>query len=258
MTITPRRITKRFPHLLYLIGLLFLLGGGATWFLMPPPKITARTQLHISVEPPNPLFPENNRVSTEVFQRNQAFLIRDRFVLTAALREPGISDLTTIKEQSDPVQWLQREIKVEFPSPELMHIILSGDRSDEIQLIVSAVTKSYLDNVVDMEGKARRDELDKVKRIEGDFKERARENRKRIRALMEKGANPIDAKRELWQNMPARATLTDSEKKDGKPKAVLSTPNETTWKVITRGAMTLSGLGMLLLILAAFQYQFTD
>jgi hypothetical protein len=222
MTIAPRRITKRFPWLLPFIGLHFLVGGAATWFLVPPPKLAARTQLHISVEPPNPLFPESRRVDPEKFRRNQAFLIRDRFVVSAALREPVLADLATIKEQTYPLQWLEKEIKVEFPSPEFMHSTLSGDRPDEIQQIVSAVTKSYLENVVDVEGKSRRDELAKVQK----------------------------------SDVPALVQLANGDKMaDGKPKAVLSTTNETTRKWMPRESMTLVGLGILLLILAAFQYR---
>src|SRR5262249_34118984 len=77
MTIEPKLTKKRFPFLLSLTGLVFLpvalrmalrrrllpaltvglilaaIAGTATWFLMPPPEITARTKLHISLEPPN-------------------------------------------------------------------------------------------------------------------------------------------------------------------------------------------------------------
>jgi hypothetical protein len=48
---------------------------------------------------------------------------------------------------------------------------------------------------------------------------------------------------------------TEEERKNGKPNAVLYTPDDTTWKVITTGAMSLAGLGMLLLIFAAYQYR---
>src|SRR5690349_7538250 len=67
---------------------------------------------------------------------NQAFLIRDRYVLNAALREPGIANLSTLKDQFDPLQWLAKEIKVEFPDPEFMHITLSGNRPDELLQVV--------------------------------------------------------------------------------------------------------------------------
>src|SRR5215469_2572610 len=111
MTIKPRRKAKRSPFILSLIGLVFLpvgllkalrrrllpalavglilaaIAGTATWFLMPPPKLTARTQLHISKAPTNPLSPESRPIDNEKFRNEQAYLIRDRFVLNAALRE---------------------------------------------------------------------------------------------------------------------------------------------------------------------------
>src|SRR6185437_10591522 len=138
------------------VALIFAAAAGtATWFLLPPPKITARTQLHVAVTTPNILFPDDNRTNNEVFLRSQAYLIKDRFVLNAALRSPEVAELSLVKEHTDPLQWLEKEIKVEFPSPEFIHISLSGDRPTELLKLVSAVTQAYLDGVVNKEHNAR-------------------------------------------------------------------------------------------------------
>jgi hypothetical protein len=50
--------------------------------------------------------------------------------------------------------------------------------------------------------------------------------------------------------MPARVSYADPERK-----AVVFTTNEITRQWMTRGSMTLVGLGMLFLFLAAFQYR---
>jgi hypothetical protein len=195
MTSEASRFIKRFSLPLPLgIGLLFLVAGVATWWLVPPLHYAARTQLHVTVDPPNPLFPEKSGVNHEVFMRNQAYLIRDRFVLNAALRDnPNIAELSLIKDQSDPLQWLEKEIRVEFPSPSFIHISLSGEQPEELAKIVTAVTESYLENVVDREGKTRRDELQKLKQIHDDFLKRTKTKRERIRNL-QRNVGSIDEK----------------------------------------------------------------
>ncbi len=226
MTIETSRITKRSPFLLPLMGLLSLpvgllkalrrrllpaltvglifaaAAGTAIWFLMPPPKLTARTQLHISLDPPNPLFPDNNQVDIEEFLRSQSYLIRDRFVLNAALRDhEGITELSLIKDNPDPLQWLEREIKVEFPSPESIHISLSGDRGEELTQIVSAVTDSYLTNVVNKESNLRREQLRKLNKIRDNFEERLGNKRKKLRTLQEANGVRIEKNMAILQQI---------------------------------------------------------
>jgi hypothetical protein len=185
MTSSPRRIAPLALVLLTLIGMLFLAAGSAIWLLMPPSKITARTQLYVSAIPPNILFPDDSPVNQEDFVRRQVYLIKDRFILTAALRSPGVAELRLVKEQTDPVQWLENEIRVETPNPEFIHISLSGDRPDELQKLVCAVTQSYLDNVVDKERNLRRKRLDELQRILNSYEQRSRESRQRLRAVQE-------------------------------------------------------------------------
>jgi capsular exopolysaccharide synthesis family protein len=189
-----RALRRRLLPALTIGLILAVIAGTATWFLMPPPKLSARTQLHVTVDPPNPLFPEKSGVNHDVFMRNQAFLIRDRFVLTAAIRKlPEAAEMSLLKDQSDPLQWLEKEIRVEFPSPEFMHISLSGDQPEELTRIVTAVTESYLENVVHQESNSRSQELVKLKKIHDDFIKRTKNKRQRIRDLS-RAVGPIDEK----------------------------------------------------------------
>lgn len=166
------------------VGLLCAAAAGvAAWFLTPPPKITARTQLYVSAIPPNILFPDDRIGRHEDFVRSQVYLIKDRFVLTAALRSPEVAELSMLQEQTDPVQWLETELKVETPSSEFIHISLSGDRPLELQKVVSAVTQSYLNNVVDKERILRKKKLDDLKKIFEQFNERWQKKREALKAL---------------------------------------------------------------------------
>jgi hypothetical protein len=101
--------------------MLILVAGIVTWCLVPPLNYKARTQLHISLDPPNILFPENRPIIDDAFPRKQMYLIHDPFVLKAVQRNhPEMAKFTLFKEQPDPVQWLEQEIKVEFPDEEFM------------------------------------------------------------------------------------------------------------------------------------------
>jgi hypothetical protein len=212
MTNTPRRTTKHLPLLLSVLGLLFLLAGVVTWWLVPPLNHTARTQLRVTLNPPNPLFPDKNPVDYDAFCRQQEYLIRDRFVLNAAIRKyPELEKTSILKDQTDPLQWLEKEIKVEFPVPEFMHISLTGEQPEEVTKIVTAVTESYLDNVVDREGRTRLHELSKLKQIYDEFLRRTKTKRERIRELQRR-AGPIDEKNLVIQQQIDMEYLRDVKK----------------------------------------------
>jgi capsular exopolysaccharide synthesis family protein len=168
------------------VGLLFAaVAGAATWFLMPAPKFTARTQLYVSATPPNILFPDDSRVNHENFVKSQAYLIKDRFILNQALNLPGVAELSIVQEQTDKLQWLETEIKVELHTTEFIHISLSGDRPEELQKLVSAVTQSYLENVVDKERNLSKKRLDGLMKILTSYEGRSKTARERLRAVQE-------------------------------------------------------------------------
>jgi capsular exopolysaccharide synthesis family protein len=180
-----KALRRRLPLALTVGLLVAAAAGAAVWFLLPPPKITARTQLHVAVAAPQILFADDNRINNDTFLRSQAYLIKDRFVLNAALRSPETAGLSLVKEQPDPVQWLEKEIKVEFPSPEFIHITLSGDRPAELLKLVSAVTQAYLDGVVNKEHNLRQGKLENLKKVSSRFEERSRSKRTTLRQLQE-------------------------------------------------------------------------
>ncbi len=185
--------------------------GAATWFLMPPPKITARMQLHVDPLPPKILFGAEGRGDSESFARTQAYIIKDRFVLNAVLRDPEIAALPLIKDQSDPVQWLEKELKVEFPSPEFMLITLSGDRPGDQLKLVSAVTKAYLDGYVNRERNDHLAHKEKLQKIFNRLEERLRTKKDMLRKLQEQNG-PIGEKGMAVLQQVALAELQAAKK----------------------------------------------
>lgn len=102
----------------------------------------------------------------EAYRKTQVALIKSPFVLTSALRRPGIADLATLREErEDPVGWLTRSVQVTAPmESEVVQVRLRGERAADIAKIVNAVTSAYLEDIVNKEraeNLGRRDALEK-------------------------------------------------------------------------------------------------
>lgn len=169
------------------VGLILAaIAGGVTWTLIPPPKIAARTQLYVAPIPPHILFNERSTLNNEAFLRSQAYLIKDRFLLNAALRDnPELAKLSILRQQPDPLQWLEKEIMVTFPSPEVMHISLSGDQPEDQMKIVSAVTKTYLESFVNKERTLFLAHQKQLKDLLNNQEDRTKHKREQLRTLQE-------------------------------------------------------------------------
>jgi len=113
----------------------------------------------------------------ESYRKTQVQLIKSPFVLTSALRRPGVADLKTIREEDDPVGWLTRYIQVAAPmESEVLQVRLRGENAADLAKIVNAVTSSYLDDIVDEE---RAERLGRRDALEKKYKENMSELRTR-------------------------------------------------------------------------------
>jgi capsular exopolysaccharide synthesis family protein len=99
------------------------------------------------------------------YRQTQLQLIKSPFVLTSALRRPGISELSIFAEETDPVAWLGRNMQAVAPTAaEVVQIKLRGANPRDVTQVVNAVTQAYLTDVVTKERSerlARRDMLEK-------------------------------------------------------------------------------------------------
>src|SRR5207245_6677801 len=127
-----------------------VIAGVAGWYLMPPPKYTARTLLHVEAIPPAVAFQiGENRADFFTYQRTQMALIKTRLVLTAAVHHPEVRELQCVVNQLDPVQWLEKELQVDFKiATEILIISMSGDGPEELKALVNAVKRAYLQEIV--------------------------------------------------------------------------------------------------------------
>jgi capsular exopolysaccharide synthesis family protein len=90
-------------------------------------------------------------------------MVTSRWVVRKALEEPNVAKLPSVREQLYPVEWLRRELKATYLSPELMTIALSGYNPSELGLLVDAVSRAY---VQELGGTERTVRLDRVRKVE--------------------------------------------------------------------------------------------
>jgi hypothetical protein len=126
--------------------------AAVVWLLLPN-RATATALFQIMRATPtilsneSILAPENY----ELLKKTQRALLRSEFVLTAALRDPGVASLPTLAGVDDPVEWLAEHLHVEYPEEgEILSISLAGPTSQSTDLvrIVDAVAKAYRDEVI--------------------------------------------------------------------------------------------------------------
>jgi len=159
----------------------------AGWLLLPAPPHTARSLLHIAADQPRVLFKTSEyRPDANAFRQTQLALVKSRLVLNAALRQPKVADLATLRKEPDPIAWLEKELKVSYTgSPEILSVALSGDPPDELKTIVDAVVTAYLQEIVNKEQIKRQARLDQLEKISIKYQENLRQKRLALRRIVQ-------------------------------------------------------------------------
>jgi len=148
------------------LGTLLSLGAAAaTWFFLPR-GYEAVAWLRIRDKGGMLAGGGRDNSEYEAYRKTQVALIKSPFVMTSALRRPGIADLELIREQDeDPVGWLTRSIQVTAPmESEVVQVRLRGKNAADVAKLVNAVTNCYLEDIVNKErteSLGRRDALEK-------------------------------------------------------------------------------------------------
>jgi polysaccharide biosynthesis transport protein len=140
------------------------LAGVATWLFLPR---GFEAVAWLRVRDKSGMFMGGGRDSAEyeAYRKTQVQLIKSPFVLTSAMRRPGIANLGTFVDQEDPIGYLMANIQVGMPGEsEVVQIRLRGENAKEITQIVNAVTQSYLNDVVNKEKAERLQRRDALER----------------------------------------------------------------------------------------------
>lgn len=100
---------------------LMMLAAALAWLFLPA-HYTAFALLRVASTEPRLVFHTAESESDfHTYRRTQMALVKSRFVLNAALRKPGISELSLVRQQQYPLQWLESAIVVDsYDSPEIL------------------------------------------------------------------------------------------------------------------------------------------
>jgi hypothetical protein len=185
----------------FLVAVVALAGGLAVW---GPPALRAAQEagkrphatLQITVHPPRILFstadgePSSGGIGEyERYMNTQRALIQSQLILDAALAQPAIRELPSIKNRPDAVAWLQQVLEVRHAKDnEILQLSMaasSGASSDDQAAIINAVVRAYMDEVVNVETRRRADRHAKLKKIKDNYAQALRERQDTLRKLSE-------------------------------------------------------------------------
>ncbi|MCZ2344244.1 MAG: hypothetical protein LC104_20990 [Bacteroidales bacterium] len=98
--------------------------------------------------------PTRSKSDFVTYLKTTAQLIKSEFVLNSAMSDTKykIADLPTLKEQDDPIKYLDEKLQVVYSEgSEVIRVVLEGKRPDDIRKIVDAVKDAYYREVVEKE-----------------------------------------------------------------------------------------------------------
>lgn len=122
----------------------------------------------------------------EVFKNTQQQLVRSRFVLNNALKNPEVKSLQLEKRERDPVGWLAEELIVRYPGrAEIMEVAMRSRNGKEASILVQAVVDAYLQDIVNVESRQRRERLNDLDRVFNEKEGEVRQVRTALKALAE-------------------------------------------------------------------------
>lgn len=209
-----KSLRRRLAIALLLGVTLALVSGTATWFLAPTPKHSVRTVLR--VPPPSSYYglkTNEERMDLASHQQTQKAMCRSRLVLNSALRDPEVANLPLILDQIEPVAWLEKEIQVDFSiAPDIMKISLNGMETDQLRLLVNAVRRAYLREVVDKERSMRRERHSHLGTMIQRLEEELKAGREASRGLEEQlGSKSAELRARMVQFLDMQLGSTQSE-----------------------------------------------
>jgi uncharacterized protein involved in exopolysaccharide biosynthesis len=148
---------RRWPRIVALALLLAAMGGIA-FQLVKPRAATATALFQIRREVPTIAGNQSAQTGSdqdyEIFKKTQLALLKSRFLLTEALRNPAIGASPLFAGVADHESWLQDHLEVGYPqNGEILEIKLRGSKSQANDLIamVDAVAHAYEKEVLDSE-----------------------------------------------------------------------------------------------------------
>jgi succinoglycan biosynthesis transport protein ExoP len=148
---------RRWPRIVALLFLIAIVGGFVFW-LVKPQTASATALFEVRREVPSVTGDQpgqsNSDGNYEILKKTQVALLKSRFVLTSALRDPSIGASPLFWGVADHEAWLQDHLEVGYPqNGEILEIKLRGPKSQRPDLIVmvDAIAEAYKREVLGSE-----------------------------------------------------------------------------------------------------------
>jgi capsular exopolysaccharide synthesis family protein len=142
---------RRWPLAIGLGMLTAICAALAVWFLAPRASDIS-AYLYVHRDPPVILSQGNRSRDVNefaVFKQTQVNILKGPYVLNAAMRRPGISQLAMIRKETDPVGYLAGALRAVYPGEaEVMQVSLNGDNPKETAELINAIVDAFIEEWV--------------------------------------------------------------------------------------------------------------
>jgi capsular exopolysaccharide synthesis family protein len=179
-----------------------LLAGGlgtAAWELLPA-KYTTNAVLRVAATEAVRLDAKDagGRADFLTYLKTQSVLIKNEYVLRAAMRDSRIGDTETLRKQDDPVKWLEDNLLVEFAeNSEVMKLGLTGENPQDLADIVNAVQTAYMKEVVQKDLSKAKGNIDLLEDIQKIVEDRLQNQQKILESEKKRPADVATANPQL-------------------------------------------------------------
>jgi len=170
---------RRWPLALILGTALAGVALAGVYFLMPE-RFKGFALLQVSSSKPSlSLDGSESRGDFQTYLKTQAARIKSRDVLMKSLNQDPVRNLRVVQKYPDTLStlaWLEENLKIETQDgSEILEIALYGEDPNELVVLVSALTKSYLSIIGTQEKSQKKDRVAKMRMLYEQAKERLTE-----------------------------------------------------------------------------------
>ncbi len=209
----PSRPRRRWLLRLALAAAAGIVAVAVTWLLLPKPGHTVRTQL--LVPPPRSFLPRAGEAPLDLVahQRHQIALLKSRLVLNSALRDPDVTQLALLEHHPEPVEWLWKQVQAGFgDSSEVLVISMTGPDAEPLIVLVNAIRKAYLREVVDRERTNRIERKNHVQDLMRKYHEQVKEAHRLQKELEEKaGGRDVGIRARILAFVQQQLAMSEGE-----------------------------------------------
>ena len=121
------------------------------------------------------------------YKATQKQLLLQPLSLSKALKDPEVAALPAVREQPDPISWLQEKLDVQFPdNSEMMNISLKLTDAVAAHKIAKSVVDVYMADVVEKERAERMLRVERLEKILVSAEDKARKKRGELSSLVDR------------------------------------------------------------------------